>query len=57
VWHTTRHEFISRVGESQADPNVTQELSRIKDFKTVKGYLHTRRERLLAAAAGLERGR
>ena len=53
VWHTTRHEFISRVAENTGDPVLTQELARHKDAKTTGLYTKAREYRKLAAAAGL----
>jgi len=57
VWHTTRHEFISRLAENTKDPVLTQEIARHRDLETTQGYFHTRRDRQLAAAAGLDRRR
>jgi integrase len=58
VWHTTRHENISRHAENTGgDSNLTMELARHHDIKTTLGYIHTQRSRLLTAAAGLERKR
>jgi integrase len=57
VWHTMRHEFISRLAEQTKDPVLTQELARHKDFETTQRYFHTRRDRQLSAAAGLDRRR
>lgn len=53
VWHTARHEFISRAVETSSDPMLAKTLSRIKNMKTLQGYMHERRDRLYAAAAGL----
>lgn len=57
VWHTIRHEFISRLAENTKDPVLTQEMARHKDLETTQGYFHSRRDRLIAAAVGLERRR
>jgi integrase len=57
VWHTVRHEFISRVAENTKDPVLTQEVARHRDLETTQRYFHTRRDRRLAAAAGLDRRR
>ena len=56
VWHTTRHEFISRIAENTGDPVLTQELARHKDAETTQLYTKAREHRKLAAAAGLSRG-
>lgn len=56
VWHTVRHEYISRVVENEGDPLVAQQLARHKDLETTRGYMHTHRHRLLSAAVGLHRG-
>jgi len=55
VWHTARHEYISRVAEQTGDPVLAQELARHKDLETTRLYFHARRGRQLAAAAGLSR--
>jgi hypothetical protein len=55
VWHTTRHEFISRVQERTGDPVVTQKLARHKDLRTTMLYMHPRQNEVLMAAAGLGR--
>jgi integrase len=55
VWHTTRHEFISRVAENTGDPVLTQEIARHKDLETTQGYFHARHVRKLEAAVGLNR--
>lgn len=57
VWHTTRHEYISRIAEQTQDPILTQELSRHKELETTSLYMHARRGRQLAAAAGVSRRR
>ena len=56
VWHTTRHEFISRVAENTGDPVLTQAIARHRDLTTTQGYFHARSSRKLAAAVGLNRG-
>lgn len=56
VWHTTRHEFISRVAENTGDPVLTQEVARHRDLETTQGYFHARQDRRYAAAGGLWRG-
>jgi integrase len=55
VWHTTRHEFISRHAENTGDPVLTQQLARHKDLRTTQGYFHVRESRLLKAAVRLNR--
>ena len=57
VWHTIRHEYISRLAELTKDPVLTQELARHRDLKTTQLYFHTRRDRQIAAAASLDRQR
>jgi integrase len=57
VWHTTRHEFISRTWEDTKDPGVTMKAARHGSFTTTSGYTHVRDERLWAAAAGRNRQR
>jgi integrase len=55
VWHTTRHEFISRHAENTGDPVLTQELARHRNLETTQGYFHARSSRILQAALRLER--
>ncbi len=55
VWHTTRHEFISRTAEQTKDPLLTKEQARHKHLKTTERYMHGRKERRMQAAAGLAR--
>lgn len=56
VWHTIRHEFVSRALEqADGDPLVAQEMARHKDLRTTTGYLHARRHRVLATAVRLGR--
>lgn len=55
VWHTARHEFISRTAENTGDPVLTQEIARLKDLETARIYMHARDHRKLAAAVGLNR--
>ena len=55
VWHTTRHEFVSRHAENTGDPVLTQQLARHKDLRTTQGYFHARQSRLLNAAVRLNR--
>lgn len=57
VWHTIRHEFISRLAELTKDPVLTQELARHRRLETTQLYFHTRRDRQIAAAASLDRKR
>jgi hypothetical protein len=57
VWHTIRHEFISRLAELTKDPVLTQELARHRRLETTQRYFHTRRDRQIAAAASLDRKR
>lgn len=51
VWHSLRHEFISRVAESTEDVNAARELARHADIRTTQRYMHTSRERLFSIAA------
>jgi integrase len=56
VWHTIRHEFVSRALEkADGDPVVAQEMARHKDLRTTTGYLHARRRRVLATAVRMSR--
>jgi site-specific recombinase XerC len=55
VWHTTRHEFISRIAETTKDTVLAREIARHADLATTQLYFHTRRSRQLAAAAWLSR--
>lgn len=55
VWHTTRHEFISRIAEQTGDPVLAKDMARHADIKTTELYFHSRRSRRLAAAAGVSR--
>lgn len=56
VWHTTRHEYISRISEQvSGDTTQIMDAARVADVKTAKLYTHTRNERRYAAAAGLGR--
>jgi len=55
VWHTARHEFISRTAENTGDPVLTQEIARLKDLETARIYMHARDDRKLSAAIGLNR--
>jgi site-specific recombinase XerD len=55
VWHTTRHEFVSRHAENTGDPVLTQHLARHKDLRTTQAYFHVRNSRLLRAAVRLNR--
>jgi integrase-like protein len=55
VWHTIRHEYISRVAENTKDPVLTQDVARHRSLETTQGYFHTRRDRRMAAAASLNR--
>lgn len=56
VWHTLRHEYISRLAETTGDPVLTQELARHKDLETTQKYFQARGSRRLLAAVGLSRG-
>jgi len=56
TWHTTRHEFGSRVNEQEKDPTIAQDLLRHKRLETTQRYIHTRRDRVRDAAARLNRG-
>jgi integrase len=56
VWHTIRHEYISRIAELTADPQVVQELARHRDFDTTQLYLKAREQKKILAVAGLCRG-
>lgn len=54
VWHTTRHEGISRALEAAGgDILVAQLYARHRDRRTTEGYTHARPDRLLAAVARL----
>ena len=53
VWHTTRHEFISRLVESGQDVLTVKEAARHKQLETTEGYMHTRRDKQIAAFASL----
>ena len=55
VWHTIRHEFVSRHLENTGDPVIAQRLARHKDGQTTQGYMHARESRVLAAAVRLGR--
>ena len=55
VWHTTRHEFISRVAEDTKDPVLTEEVARHRNLETTQAYFAVRRDRRYAAVAGLGR--
>jgi hypothetical protein len=55
TWHTTRHEFISRVGETTKNPKDAQEAARHKRLETTQRYMHTRRDRRWEVAHGLNR--
>lgn len=55
VWHTTRHEFVSRHAENTGDPVLTQHLARHKDLRTTQAYFHVRNARVLRAAVRLDR--
>lgn len=55
VWHTTRHEFVSRHAENTKDPVLTQHLARHKDLRTTQTYFHVRNSRVLRAAVRLNR--
>ena len=56
VWHTTRHEYCSRIAE-QSNGNATtiQEAGRFKDLKTAQIYIHVRNEQVQAASAVVNR--
>src|SRR5467141_1650676 len=49
VWHTTRHEFVSRHAENTGDPVLTQHLARHKDLRTTQAYFHVRNSQMLRA--------
>jgi integrase len=55
VWHTIRHEFVSRHVENTGDPVIAQRLARHKDGQTTQGYMHARESRVLAAAVRIGR--
>ena len=40
TWHTTRHEFISRVAETTKNPKDAQEAARHKRLETTQRYMH-----------------
>lgn len=53
VWHTIRHEYISRMMEQcGGDPSLVKELARHVDIETTMLYSTVRRNRLLEAASG-----
>ena len=45
TWHTTRHEFISRVVDTTKNPRDAQEAARHKRLETTQRYMHSRRDR------------
>lgn len=55
VWHSIRHEYISRIAELTGDPVLTKELARHKSLETTELYMKAREQRKLAAVAGLSR--
>ena len=55
TWHTTRHEFISRVAETTKNPRDAQEAARHKRLETTQRYMHVRRDRRWEVAHGLNR--
>jgi hypothetical protein len=51
VWHTTRHEYVSRIAErSNGNATTIKEAGRFKNLKTAEIYIHTRNEQVQAAA-------
>jgi len=58
VWHTTRHEYCSRIAEQSNGNAITiQEAGRFKDLKTAQIYIHVRNEQVQAASAVVNRRR
>ena len=57
VWHTVRHEFVSRTLENSGSPRVAQAMARHKDGRTTQGYLHARESGVLEAAVRLDQTR
>jgi site-specific recombinase XerC len=55
TWHTTRHEFASRVCENEKDIKAAQEALRHARLETTMRYVHTRRDRRWQVAHGLNR--
>ena len=56
VWHTTRHEYCSRIAEQSNGNAITiQEAGRFKDLKTAQIYIHVRNEQVQAASAVVNR--
>jgi hypothetical protein len=55
TWHTTRHEFISRVVDATKNPRDGQEAARHKRLETTQRYMHSRRDRRWEVAHGLNR--
>jgi len=56
VWHTTRHEYISRLADDPENtPALTQKLARHKRAETTQGYMHLRADAEWTAVAGLNR--
>jgi integrase len=55
VWHTTRHEFVSRHAENTGDPVLTQHFARHKDLRTTQASFQVRNARMLRAAVRLNR--
>ncbi len=54
VWHTTRHEGISRALEAaDGDILIAQQFARHRDRRTTEGYTHARQMRVLATVARL----
>lgn len=56
VWHSIRHEFISRIAELTKDPMLTMELARHQNLETTQLYMKAREGRMLSAAAGVSGG-
>jgi integrase len=56
VWHTIRHEFISRMVElCQGDLSVAKELARHRRIETTEVYMKARESRKVATVAALAR--
>ena len=55
TWHTTRHEYSSRVVENTGNPAVAKDMLRPRQLSTTERYIHTRREHLWDAAHTLNR--
>lgn len=58
VWHTTRHEYCSRIGEqSNGDVRLIKKAGRFKNLKTAEIYTHTRDTDMEEIAVAVNRRR